>query len=54
MSARRVKVTGERRRDFDADQYAMVLWLIAKAQVRERREREEKERKRRREVRHEQ
>jgi hypothetical protein len=54
MSGRKVKVTGIRRREINPDEYAMVLWLIAKRQVRERREREEKERKRRQEVRHEQ
>jgi hypothetical protein len=51
--ARKIKVTGVRRKELDVEQLSLVYWLQAKRVLRERREREEQERQRRKERRDE-
>jgi hypothetical protein len=53
--ARRIRVRGVRKSEIDTEQLALVYWLQAKRQLRERRERDAKaeaKRQRRREWRH--
>lgn len=47
--ARRIRVKGVRKTEIDTEQLALVYWLMAKRQLREKREREAAEKKKRRE-----
>jgi hypothetical protein len=47
--ARRIKVKGVRKSEIDTEQLALIYWLMAKRQLRERREREVQAKAKRRE-----
>ena len=49
MATRRIKVKGIKRDEIDTEQLALVYWLMAKRQLREKREREAQEKAQRRE-----
>lgn len=49
MATRRIKVKGIKRDEIDTEQLALVYWLAAKRQLREKREREAQEKAKRRE-----
>ena len=48
MSNRRIKVSGVKWEELDADKLALAYWLLAKRAVQEKREREAEEKKARR------
>lgn len=48
MSRKHIKVRGIRREEIDADQLALVYWLMAKRAVEEKRERDLADKRRRR------
>lgn len=45
--AKRIKVKGVRKSEIDAEQLALIYWILAKNSLRERREREAQEKKKR-------
>ena len=47
--ARRIKVKGVRKSEIDTEQLALIYWLMAKRQLREKREREAQEKTKHRE-----
>jgi hypothetical protein len=49
MAIRRIKVKGIKRDEIDTEQLALIYWLMAKRQLRERREREAQEKAKHRE-----
>lgn len=49
MAIRRVRVKGIKKDEIDTEQLALVYWLMAKRQLREKREREAQEKAKRRE-----
>jgi hypothetical protein len=53
MATRRIKVKGIKKDEIDTEQLALVYWLMAKRQLREKREHEAQEKAKRREQRSE-
>jgi hypothetical protein len=49
MATRRIRVKGIKKDEIDTEQLALIYWLMAKRQLKEKREREAQEKAKRRE-----